>query len=313
MSLRAGANPGGRARQSVWVAVPGMAQGVKSVAKQGWRAHLPFVLAGVLLAAWYRDVFLFWQVEWSSPQGHYAHGPVVPFLALFVVWLRRERLAAAPVRPSLSGLPVIAAGGLLKIASTWASWTGVEAFASVAFPILLWGILLTCYGRAVARVLAGPVALLWLMCPLPGYLINELSFPLQMTSTRLAMALAAWAGIDALQEGTAIHLPHLSLFIGGTCSGFRAALSLLTLAAFAAAVSHLGWGRKLILVAVAIPLGLLANAMRIAAITWAADHSGRAGALWMHEASGLVMLGVACVGVFLTAKALGWLEEADTW
>ncbi|NLC57534.1 MAG: exosortase/archaeosortase family protein [Armatimonadetes bacterium] len=281
--------------------------------EQPWRAHLAFALGAALLAGWYRDIFLFWDVEWSGNQGYYAHGPVVPVLAAVVIWLRRERLAAARRQPAWLGIAVVAAAGLLKIASTWVSGTGVEAFASVSFPVALWGIVLTVYGTAVARLLAEPAALLWLMCPLPGYLINEVSFPLQLASTRLATTLAMLAGIDALQEGTVIHLPDLSLFVGGTCSGFRSILSLLSLTAFAAAVSRLSRGRRLVLLLSALPIGLAANAVRIAAITAAADRWGRPGALQVHEVSGFVMLGLACVAVFATAKVLGWLEDTDTW
>lgn len=278
-----------------------------------WWAHLTLAALGVLLLLWYRDVLQFWRVEWTGNAGYYSHGPLVPILAAFLIWMRRERLARAPIAPSYPGLAVVAAGGMLKLGSTWVSTTGVEAFASLSFPIVLWGLVLSLYGGAVARVLAGPAAFLWLMCPLPGALITELSFPLQLASTRVGASLAGLAGVSVYQEGTAIHLETLSLFVGEACSGFRSILGLMMLSAFAAASSRLQWGQKLLILLAAIPIGLAANGLRIAGITWAAENWGREAAVRAHDSSGIVVLALSCVAVVATARVLGWLDDTDTW
>jgi exosortase len=281
----------------------------------GWASSPHVAMAALvgLLLLWYRDVFEFWRAEWSGNAGYYSHGPVVPLLAAIIVWTRSRRLAEAPVSPSYLGLWVVALGGVVKLASTWISTSGVEAFASFAFPVLLWGLILGVYGRQVARILAGPVAFLWLMCPLPGYVITEVSFPLQLISTRMGASLAGLAGVSAYQEGTAIHLPMLSLFVGEACSGFRSILALLTLSAFAAATSRLRIAQKSLVLFSAIPIALGTNALRIASIAWAAEHWGRDAAVRAHEFSGLLLLGASCLAVMLTARILGWLDESEPW
>jgi len=275
--------------------------------------HLALGVLGALLLLWYRDVLQFWRVEWTGNAGYYSHGPLVPVLAAILIWMRREQLSRAPSAPSYLGLVAVAAGGALKLGSTWVSTTGVEAFASFSFPIVLWGLILGLYGGAIARILAGPVAFLWLMCPLPGALITELSFPLQLASTRLGVGTASILGVNVHQEGTAIHLETLSLFVGEACSGFRSTLGLMMLSAFAAVSSRLGAGKKLLLLLSALPIGLAANGFRIAAITWAAERWGREAAIRAHDTSGLVVLALACVAVAATARILGWLDDTDTW
>lgn len=278
-----------------------------------WQTHLAFVAGAAALLLWYRDVIYFWQGEWFGRTGYYTHGPLVPVLAALLIWMRREQLAQVPVAASLWGVAVIAAAGLLKIASTWMSTTGVEAFASITFPIMAWGLLLSLYGWGIARMLAGPIAFLWLMCPVPGYTISELSFPLQHASTRMGAALAWLAGVNTMQEGTTVHLAQISLFVDVACSGFRAILALLTLTAFAAATSRLTWGHKAVMLVSAAPIALVANAARIASIIWAADRWGQKGAMFAHDNSGLVMLALAGLCVFGIAKVLGWLAGTDTW
>ncbi|MBI3946949.1 MAG: exosortase/archaeosortase family protein [Armatimonadetes bacterium] len=279
-----------------------------------WRqAHLPFLAGTALLLLWYRGVIAFWQAEWFGSQGYYAHGPLVPLLAAFLVWQRRDQLARTPVRASAWGVVVVLLGGAVKLLSTWVSTSGVEAFASVSFPVVLWGLALGIYGGGIARRLIGPAAFLWLMCPLPGYSVAELSFPLQLQSTRIGATLANTLGVSVYDQGTTLLVGNLSLFVDVACSGFKAVLTLLTLSAFAAATSRLRVPHRAALLLSALPVGLAANGVRIAAIAWAADRWGQAGAVSAHDYSGLVVLGLACLGMMAIARMLGWLSGTDTW
>lgn len=277
-----------------------------------WPAHLALLLGLAVIAGWYARTFGHWRVEWAV-NDFYSQAPLVPVLAGIVVWLRRKELREALFHPSWWGLPVLCAAGVVKLASTWMSTTGQDAFASVSFPVLLWGLVLSAYGPAVARIVAGPAALLWFMCPLPGYFVSETSFPLQLLSTKLGAGLAGLLGAGVYREGTIIQLPTMSLFVDVACSGLKSALSLLTLTGFAAATSRLAFSKKLLLFVSAVPIALVTNAVRIASIAWAADRWGRERAVWMHEYSGLLLLAVACLSVIGLAKVLGWLDETDTW
>ncbi|HEX2998845.1 MAG TPA: exosortase/archaeosortase family protein [Armatimonadota bacterium] len=278
-----------------------------------WRVHAAFAFAVLLLCLWYRDVFDFWRSMWFAEDGYYSHAPLVPWLTAFLVWMRRAELAETTPRATLWGVPVLLLGGVLKLTATRLSLTGVESLAGIAFPVLLWALILGIYGTGVARILTGPAAFLWLMCPLPGYLLTELSFPLQLLSTTAAVNLVNAGGVSALQDGTSIQLGTLSLYISGACSGFKSVCMLLTLSAFAAGTSRIGLLRKGILFLAAIPIGLVANACRIALIALMVSYRGETAARLAHTWSGLLMLALAGLSIYVMAKVLEWLEDTNTW
>ena len=92
------------------------------------------------------------------------HGFFVPLIAGFIVWQRREELAAIKPQPNWWGLLVVAWGGLQLIIAT----LGAELFtARMSFVITLIGIVWTLGGTVMLKKLAFPLFLLFFMLPIP--------------------------------------------------------------------------------------------------------------------------------------------------
>src|SRR4030095_2331228 len=131
------------------------------------------VVAGICLVFWQVFVRLVdaWIVDGSSSLGFL----IIP-IALYFVWERRHKCAAAPVQPSWLGLLVFALGILILLAGLW----GSELFLSrIALLPVIAGIVLFLYGWAYLRILWFPIAFLLLMIPIPAIIFNQIAIPLQ--------------------------------------------------------------------------------------------------------------------------------------
>jgi exosortase len=169
------------------------------------------LVSTVLIAA--ALLVVFWQVfvrlvdAWIV-DGNYSHGFLIIPIALYFVWERREKLAAATVRPSWFGLVVLAGGLATLLAGLW----GSELFLSrVALLPVIAGIVLFVLGWQHVRVLTFPIAFLLLMIPIPAIIFNQIAFPLQLLASQTGEWAISTAGIPVLREGNLLILAHTTL------------------------------------------------------------------------------------------------------
>jgi exosortase len=217
-------------------------------------------LAG-LLAALYWTILRDLGRQWLN-DANYGHGFLVPLFSAFLLWQRRDRLAAVVPVGSRVGLLVILAGvGILLLGDV----AGESFLARMSLIVILAGLVLFHLGPAALRLTAFPLAFLVFMVPLPATLLYAITFPLQ----RLAATNAAWfldlLGIPVLLDGNIIHLSQISLGVTEACSGIR---SLISLVAGAVAWAYFmlpgGW-MSVVFVLAAVPITILANAGRVVA------------------------------------------------
>jgi exosortase len=192
------------------------------------------VWGGVLLAVAvaYRDVWPWLLAEWRD-NPYYSHGPLVPLLALFLIW--RGRNALANRRPSNWGYVLIALGVALLVAGLW--WSAYW-LAGFSLPVVIMGIVIALLGLEVFRRWAFPLLFLLLMVPLPFdvWVAQWLETPTASASTFLVQLI----GIPAENKGSLITLPNSVFAVGGVCAGLRSSIALFTLALFVVMVGTPG-------------------------------------------------------------------------
>ena len=235
---------------------------------------------------------VFWQVfvrlldAWIV-DGNYSHGFLIIPIALYFVWERREKLKAAPQQPSWLGLVAIAGGLAVLLAGLW----GSELFLSrIALLPVVAGIVLFVFGWAHLKILAFPIAFLFLMIPIPAIIFNHIAFPLQLQASRFSEWAIATAGIPVLREGNVLILAHTTLEVAEACSGIRSLVSLITLGiVYGYFMDSRAWVRILIVLS-AIPVAILANGARVAGTGMAAHWiSPKAADGFFHEFSGWIV------------------------
>lgn len=250
-------------------------------------------------------ILVFWRVlarlvnDWIG-DGNYSHGFLIIPIALYFVWERRDKLAAAPLRPSWLGLFGLAGGIATLLAGLW----GSELFLSrVALLPVIAGIVLFVLGWAHLRILTFPIAFLLLMIPIPAIIFNQIAFPLQMFASRVGEWAISTAGIPVLREGNVLILAHTTLEVAEACSGIRSLVSLITLGiVYGYFMDPRPWVRALI-VASAIPVAILANGARVAGTGMAAQWiSPKAAEGFFHEFSGWIVFLFAFAMILIIQK-----------
>ena len=263
----------------------------------------------VTLVLVYAGVFTGLLRQWASDD-NYSHGFFVIPLAIYFAWERRSSLRAAPPRPRLLGLALIALSLVVYLAGV----AGAELFLTrVSILGVIAGTVLFLYGTTHLRILAFPIAFLLLMVPLPAIVFNQIAFPLQLLASRIGEAVIAAAGVPVLRDGNVLQLPSRSLEVVEACSGIRSLISLLMLATVLGYFAERRTSHRIALAAAAVPLAIAANAARVAGTGLASEWIGPAAADgFFHAFSGWLMFVAATVGLLLLQRAFAVVGRRRT-
>jgi exosortase len=113
------------------------------------------------------------------------------------------------------------------------------------------------------QALLFPLAILFLMVPIPSIILNQITFPLQMLASKLSAWILPFLGVPVLREGNVINLPAMPLEVADACSGIRSLLSLTCLAVMYGYLLEKRMGIRVILALASIPIAVAANGLRI--------------------------------------------------
>ena len=136
------------------------------------RRTLILIGAGAVgaLAYLYRDVVVGMVRVWSTDD-YFSHGFLIPPIAAFLAWERRDRFQNAPIKPSPVGLVFVIAGILALAPGVPVFLTRVSLVFAIAAVVLMF------FGWSRLRIVAFPFAILLLMIPLPGPVFERIEFP----------------------------------------------------------------------------------------------------------------------------------------
>ena len=276
---------------------------IESVASSTTRGAWLGTIAAVVTAF----VLCYWTVitkllhDWAHDD-NYSHGFLIVPLALYFVWERRARLAAASYRPNWFGLVVVIASLGMLIAGT----LGAELFVSrVSIVFLIAGTVLFAAGFDALRVLAFPIAFLFLMVPPPAIIFNQIAFPLQLLASRFGEATLQALSIPVLREGNLITLANTTLEVAEACSGIRSLISLLTLGIVYGYFVDPRISIRTIIALSAVPIAIVANGLRVAGTGVAAHYYGvEAAEGFFHTFSGWIVFVVAFALMYLAATMI---------
>lgn len=274
------------------------------------RRHVVFAITAVAMAlVVYGPILYYMGLHWSAV-ADYSHGFLIAPLALYFAWERQPQLKRARIEPSWWGLLPLA----LSTITLTIGRLGVELMnMRVSFVLALIGIVLLLLGRQVFKILAFPLFFLFLMVPLPQSLVNPIAFPLQLIAADWAVQTLYHLQIPALREGNIIHLPNTTLFVAEACSGLRSLMALITLGVVFAYFFRKSWGERILIVASAIPIAIVVNALRVTltgVLTYRFGEKAAEGAI--HEFQGLITFGAAFVLLLAEAWLLAKLWP-DRW
>ncbi len=304
------------------------------------KLYQPVAIA-IALVFVYFTVLLKLGRDWWNDE-NYSHGLLIPFIIVYIVWHEREHFFEIQTNAAAFWG---ATGVVVSLLALWAGVAGAELFVQrISLGLMIASVVTYFWGFRLLRLVAVPLSLLILSIPIPQIIFNRIAFPLQLFASRCAVGAMSFFNIPVLRQGNIIELMPLDssepkrLAVVEACSGIRSLMTLVTLAVVYAYLtkprsdrtehdirpdkkrtsrprfqhgvvrflkSFVFW-RSLIVVAAAVPIAILTNALRVSGTGVLAHYYGtRIADGFFHTFSGWVIYIAAAVLLFAT----GWVLD----
>lgn len=268
----------------------------QSAAAAGW-----LVLAAVLLWS-YLPAILHLAQRWAT-EDDYSHGFFVPVFAGVLLWWRRDLLPAGRLQGSWWGLVLIVFSGALRWASAYYQYVLLEPFSLI--PCLA-GLVLFLAGWKAMRWSWPAVAFLVFMIPLPGFVADLLSHPLQRIATICSTYSLQVLGVPAVARGNVIWLSNGRIGVIEACSGLRMMMVFFAVTVGASFLIQRPLWEKIVVALSAPAIAVLANVVRITVTGIAHETMGQQWADYIfHDLAGWLMMPFAMLLLGLELWMLG--------
>ncbi len=301
-----------------------------------WAKISLFTTTALLALAWHRTFmemwgrwFPAWRLEklplmerLTEGDSYYTHGPLVPLTCLIMAGFIHKRVGLPLHRTR--GATIL--GWLLLVVFFTFHLLSVSPSARVMFVsgfaligvigglILIWG------GWPLAKAYWLPVVFLAFMIPLPEVAIGDLNFKLKNIAGDASLWLTNNVfAVPAVKDGSYVYLSPdpvtgepKTLVIENVCSGLRSLISLVWFASLFAVVCRVKGYWRLFMLAMAVPVAVVTNVIRITALNVVAHHYSIAAAgpgAWFHDLSGLLVFAMALAILFGLEQAIIGLSK----
>ena len=242
-----------------------------------------------------------------------SHIVLVPLITMYLIYQERDRVFASPrgswgwaALAAVPGLALLAAGGFYGPFAAAATSLSLGAAGLVLVCI---GLFLLCYGPASARAAAFPLAFLIFLVPIPDPMMQGAVQVLKRGTTEVVAVLFALTGTTFYRQDFLFSLRDFSIIVADQCSGIRSSIALtLTSLLLGHMFLNSPW-RKVVLVAVVLPITVFKNGVRIVALTLLAMHvdpSFLTGQL--HRDGGIAFFLLA---LLMLLPVLVWLRRSE--
>jgi exosortase len=264
------------------------------------------ILGAISLAIWWGPLTSSFALALHDEQ--YTHILLILPISAALIFLDWRPLNGKPPEPA-AGLGASIGSALLVLAvlaTVLVRWrlvalpSDVQLSANMLAFVVWWiAAFILCFGtRAFRRALFPLCFLLWVV-PFPDFLLNAIVALLQRGSATAAHLLLLAVGIPVVQHDTLVHIPGLTVEVAPECSSIRSSLLLLVTTMVLAQLLLRSFWRKVLVVAVAIPLSVAKNGLRIFTLAVLATHvdpsflTGR-----LHRQGGIIFFLIALAAIF---------------
>ncbi|OYQ28757.1 exosortase [Sandarakinorhabdus cyanobacteriorum] len=238
---------------------------------------------------------------WQEESG--VHGVIVLVTGIWLVMRRWNDI----VRLQRPGNPVLTA---LLLAVAMVVYIGGRAFEFIsieaaALLLAMVAVIQQYWGMAVLRMLWFPIFYLGFVIPLPGWFLDQITLPLKEFVSQIVTDSLAAMDYPIARLGVTIYVGAYQLLVEDACAGLN---SLVSLSAIGLFYVYLLRGSNpaysMLLLAMVIPIAILANGVRVAALVLITYYLGNAWAQgYLHNFAGMVTF----VSALLLIFALDWV------
>jgi exosortase A len=217
-----------------------------------------YVIAlGALLIVW---LLCFAETLWSMANiwlrsDTYAHGILIFPISLFLIWRKRQHIAATPLQPSYLALPLLS---VLVIVWFFANAVAVNVVTQLAvvlmLPVIIW---LSC-GWPLLKLLRFPLLYLLFAVPMGDNLVPWL----QDITANITVAALQLSQIPVYRDGLYLSTPTGLFLVAEACSGIRYLIASVALGTLYAYLTYTSRIKQVVFCVAAVIVPILANGVR---------------------------------------------------
>lgn len=277
------------------------AGGPPEEAKVGGLLTPPQVFLSALLTI--GIAFLFWhwllRQHWMSLRApsDWGHAYVIPFISLYLLWRERDRVVRTPTSTFWPGvLPF-----LLGIGAYFVSVVVIKNHMIQGLSIVLTiaGLALWLTGPKMFRLLFLPIAYLVFAITISEMIMIKITFQLQLIASQgagfMLGMLGPLMGFAVEVDGNTLHVTpkggaSIPLNVAEACSGMRMVIAFIALAGAVALISAKYWWQRVAVIALALPVAIFMNVIRVAVLGIASTFDGELAKGDAHMMIGTLLL-----------------------
>jgi exosortase B len=233
------------------------------------------------------------------------HGPIILALSAWMLYRKREAIAAAPFSPApLAGLALFAFGFLAyTLGRSQYIWI-LEVGSQI--PILA-GLILYFRGPPALRAAWFTLFFLIFMVPLPGDFVALVTTPLKSAVSTVAASALYQLGYPVGRAGVILTVGPYQLLVADACAGLNSMFTLEALGMlYMNLMSYTSVARNVLLAVLIVPASFIANIVRVMILVLVTYHFGdEAGQGFVHGFAGMVLFMVALTLILFLDKLLG--------
>lgn len=248
--------------------------GVSMLSKTG---KLWLLIIGLLFLAYhYHIIYVMARIGMNDPD--WSHVLIIPFISLYYIHLNRKSIMATPRSVCRWGLPFIVAGIAGYVLGIYPVRNHMVTGYSMI--LTLFGITLLLLGPSMMRRLWFPIFFLGFGIKVSDAIWSVIASKMQTFAAYGAVIILDLAspltGMNATLRGSTIDLDYFSngqhiidpMNVAEACAGMRMLMAFLALGVALAFLFPRFWWQRLIMIALAAPIAIFVNALRIAVLGW---------------------------------------------
>ena len=233
------------------------------------------------------------------------HGPIILAVAAWMLYRKRDAIAAAPLNPApVAGMLLFAIGWLAYAAGRSQFIWMLEVGSQIP---LLAGLILYFRGPAALRAAWFTLFFLIFMVPLPGDFVGMVTTPLKSAVSAVAATALYHLGYPVGRSGVILTVGPYQLLVADACAGLNSMFTLEALGLlYMNLMNYKSVTRNVLLAILIIPTSFIANIVRVMILVLVTYHFGdQAGQGFVHGFAGMVLFLVALMLILALDKLLG--------
>jgi exosortase len=265
-------------------------------------------LGNATLGYWDSPSVLTWMYsQYSSPGLDEGHGLLIPFVVLALYWWRRKEVLAQPPGAWWPAIMLVGFALLLHIVGFISQQ---QRLSAVGFLIGLYALTGLAWGWHWLKASFFPFFLMVFCVPISEY-SGPLTMPLRLLVARIVEVIAHLGlSPDLVRVGTQLmDAQHTFGYeVAAACSGIHSLVALLALTTIYGFVNFKPVWKRLVMMAIALPLAILGNVVRLCFTITVAETFGQKAGKSVETDAGYITFLVAFGCAFLVAR---WLEKSE--